>query len=361
MSNPIRHLPRHMQRAVTRLAGATALLLAASVAPTFAQTGETIEYYGIDAIGSVRVVFDPAGALIGRIDFTPFGEELAGASATPKERFAGLFRDGEAGLDYAQARMYQARTGRFITIDPKRSSLEPQHNNRFGYALNNPLFFVDTAGLEPQKKASNCTTTTKNEGFEIKCPQGPVTPWIVAGPFSAPPLPSGKGKSGSRGGGDQGKVGTPVIQKGQPRVEPVSDPITTTQDPTDTGFTIIAGVGGSLVGLTGAEASTGIMVGSNGCPGGGIAGGGFGSMGMGVGVNVSADAFVGAIRGPVRNVRGVTGNVNLVFGGVVNVTVMLGENGIVGGTIGFGVGAPSPVLASTTVSGTGIAAIGDCR
>jgi hypothetical protein len=57
----------------------------------------------------------------------------------------------------------------------------------------------------------------------------------------------------------------------------------------------------------------------------------------------------------------VTGHVNLVFGGVVIVTVMLGENGIVGATSGFGLGAPSPVLASTTVTGTGIAAIGDCR
>jgi RHS repeat-associated protein len=126
------------------------VLLVCTATPAAAQTGETVEYYGLDAIGSVRVVFDPSGAVVGRLDFGPFGEELAGASPIPKERFAGLFRDGEAGLDYAEARMYQSRTGRLTKPDPVYASLfDPQRLNRYTYALNRPLSLVDPSGLDP--------------------------------------------------------------------------------------------------------------------------------------------------------------------------------------------------------------------
>jgi len=37
------------------------------------QQAETVEYYGSDVIGSIRIVFDAYGNLIGRQDFTPFG------------------------------------------------------------------------------------------------------------------------------------------------------------------------------------------------------------------------------------------------------------------------------------------------
>jgi RHS repeat-associated protein len=120
-------------------------------APAVAQTGETIEYYALDAVGSVRAVFEPSGALIGRIDFMPFGEELGGAAPKPKERFAGLFRDGEAGLDFAGARSYQSRTGRFTAPDPVYAGLvDPQGWNRYAYALNAPLTFVDPSGLQAE-------------------------------------------------------------------------------------------------------------------------------------------------------------------------------------------------------------------
>jgi RHS repeat-associated protein len=133
-----------------RVAG-FAILVASFVAlghsEALAQT-ETIEYYALDAVGSVRVVFEPSGTLIGRIDFMPFGEELGGAAPRPTERFAGLFRDGEAGLDYAKARAYQIRTGRFASADSlKGFAYSPQSWNRYSYALNAPLAFTDPSGL----------------------------------------------------------------------------------------------------------------------------------------------------------------------------------------------------------------------
>lgn len=86
---------------------------------------ETIEYYALDAIGSVRVVFDQAGNVVTRSDYEPFGAPVSAVSSS-EDIYAGLLRD-EAGLDYAQARMYQRGTGRFNAPDPIDPGLfEPQ-------------------------------------------------------------------------------------------------------------------------------------------------------------------------------------------------------------------------------------------
>src|SRR3989304_9489738 len=97
------------------------------------------------------------------MDYGPFGQELSPATALPDRRFAGLFRDGEAGLDHAQARSYQARTGRFSTVDPIYAGLfEPQRWNRYAYALNSPLSQTDASGLLAQGPENAC-----NEEFSF--------------------------------------------------------------------------------------------------------------------------------------------------------------------------------------------------
>ncbi len=111
---------------------------------------EAVEYYATDAVGSVRVVFDGAGNVSGRMDFEPFGRELYQGLFMPGERFAQLTRDSESELDYAEARMFQARTGRFTATDPIwHSSHETQSWNRYTYGLNNPFRFVDPRGTTP--------------------------------------------------------------------------------------------------------------------------------------------------------------------------------------------------------------------
>jgi RHS repeat-associated protein len=127
----------------------------------FAQ-GEVVEYYALDAIGSVRVVFDVNGNVIGRMDYDPFGAPLASGTGLPSRAYAGLFRDGEAGLDFAQARSYQSRTGRFTTVDPVYAGLfEPQAWNRYAYALNSPVTHVDPSGLEAKPNPNECTAAIR--------------------------------------------------------------------------------------------------------------------------------------------------------------------------------------------------------
>lgn len=126
------------------------VIVAALLPSNVAAQTDTPEYYGLDTTGSVRVVFDGSGAVLTRVDYGPFGEQLAAAPGAPNEKYAGLFRDEETGLDYAQARQYSPRTGRFTSVDPVYAGLfEPQRWNRYAYALNSPLTFVDPDGLDP--------------------------------------------------------------------------------------------------------------------------------------------------------------------------------------------------------------------
>lgn len=111
---------------------------------------ETVEYYGLDALGSVRVIFDGQGTVVDRMDYGPFGENLRAAIKFPTEQFAQLARDPESGQDYAQARTYSPTTGRFNRVDPVYAGLfEPQGWNRYSYSLNNPAGYVDPNGRDP--------------------------------------------------------------------------------------------------------------------------------------------------------------------------------------------------------------------
>lgn len=110
---------------------------------------EAIEYYATDALGSVRVVFDANGLVLGRSAYLPFGETLNQSGALPKQRFTGQERDGEAGLDYFNARSLQARTGRMNQPDPLFGGALaiPQAWNRYAYVQNNPLRMTDPTGM----------------------------------------------------------------------------------------------------------------------------------------------------------------------------------------------------------------------
>ena len=129
--------------------GTIALAAAALAIPVSASAqSETVEYYGTDALGSVRVVFDANGNVLSRTDYGPFGQELTPSTGRQQAVYAGLFVDDPTGLEHAQARSYQSRTGRFASADTVYAGLfEPQRWNRYSYSHNNPITFTDQAGL----------------------------------------------------------------------------------------------------------------------------------------------------------------------------------------------------------------------
>src|SRR5207302_8864572 len=63
-------------------------------------------------------------------------------------KFTGYERDGETGLDYAFARYYNDRLGRFMSGDPLGGDpSDPQTLNLYTYVRNNQINLVDPSGL----------------------------------------------------------------------------------------------------------------------------------------------------------------------------------------------------------------------
>jgi RHS repeat-associated protein len=110
-----------------------------------------VEYYGTDALGSVRTVFDQSGGLVERADYLPFGESVFAPGNLPSERFTGQQRDGDAALDYFHARMLQPRHGRMISPDAVNGDPEsPQTWNRYAYVVGNPVSMTDPTGNDEE-------------------------------------------------------------------------------------------------------------------------------------------------------------------------------------------------------------------
>ena len=112
-----------------------------------------LTYYHTDVLGSVRAITDAVGAPVTRHDYFAFGESASPPTGDPR-RFLGEQLDGETGFDHLGARYYRNVWGRFTSVDPvavDRALIQPQFWNRYAYALNNPLRFIDPTGLTPEE------------------------------------------------------------------------------------------------------------------------------------------------------------------------------------------------------------------
>jgi RHS repeat-associated protein len=139
------------------------------VAPGVPPTHPTVygDYDHLDALGSARTVTGELGTVLSRHDSLLFGEEWTGAPSQETGLFTGQDRDVETGLDDFGARYYGARIARFTTVDPVMTSAhltDPQTFNRYAYARNNPLRYVDLDGRDVSKACiadKKCTIRLK--------------------------------------------------------------------------------------------------------------------------------------------------------------------------------------------------------
>ncbi|MGJ5817125.1 RHS repeat domain-containing protein [Paludibaculum fermentans] len=138
------------------------------------------QYFVADHLGSTRLTLNENGVVQARSDYLPFGQEIepglgdrtaalgyqskvVADADRQRMRFTGKERDAETGLDYFGARYFSGAQGRFTSPDPldwiswqagnddeKRRFQEfiadPQGLNRYTYARNNPLKYIDPTG-----------------------------------------------------------------------------------------------------------------------------------------------------------------------------------------------------------------------
>jgi RHS repeat-associated protein len=128
---------------------------------------QQVSYLTQDHLGSPRVITNESGVVKDREDFTAFGEEVVSSQRTSnseysaadqlRQNYTGYEKDGESGLEFAQARYYNPGHGRFTSVDPLTSSASiknPQTFNRYSYVLNSPYKFSDPLGLLPLPSGS---------------------------------------------------------------------------------------------------------------------------------------------------------------------------------------------------------------
>lgn len=126
---------------------------------------QNLYYIYPDAVGSTRIIAEANGTTCYDSEFTPYGQELNHTNSCPSTynyRFTGYERDPETGLDYAFARYYSSRLGRFMSPDPLNGDVvDPQSLNRYAYVGNNPPNFIDPSGLTRKpctsKQFSSCS------------------------------------------------------------------------------------------------------------------------------------------------------------------------------------------------------------
>jgi RHS repeat-associated protein len=148
----------------------------------------SVQWTVADHLGTPRMIVDRTGGSfvqdtpttkkivgVSRHDYLPFGEELtanvggrmAGQGYSQfdgvRQKFTGHERDGETGLDYMKARYYSSVQGRFTSPDDfwKDSQVsDPQSWNKYAYARNNPLKYIDPEG---EKATVKIETDEKNK------------------------------------------------------------------------------------------------------------------------------------------------------------------------------------------------------
>jgi RHS repeat-associated protein len=140
-------------RSKQRLSCAAALqaaVVVASVVCAPARAGETVSYFHNDVAGSPMMATDINGLLTWKETYRPYGDRLVQSTAARGNQlwFAGKPFDAETGLSYAGARYYDPTLGRFMGIDPMQATETNLHSfNRYAYASNNPLRYVDPTGM----------------------------------------------------------------------------------------------------------------------------------------------------------------------------------------------------------------------
>lgn len=102
-------------------------------------------FYHTDILGGINVVTDESGKVVAKLEYTPYGENLIDSSE--RFQFTGEEKDNATGLYYLSSRYYSPYLMHFTQPDTVLPNIyDPQQLNRYSYARNNPVKYVDPSG-----------------------------------------------------------------------------------------------------------------------------------------------------------------------------------------------------------------------
>ncbi|MBD3249184.1 hypothetical protein GF336_04005 [Candidatus Woesearchaeota archaeon] len=102
-------------------------------------------FYHPNHLGSTDIVTDSSGDVVEETEYLPFGEVLEGGDS--RHLFTGQEKDQDTGLHYYNARYYSSFLRHFTQPDTMLPDIyDPQQLNRYSYARNNPVKYVDDSG-----------------------------------------------------------------------------------------------------------------------------------------------------------------------------------------------------------------------
>jgi len=122
-----------------------------------------VKYLLSDWQGSNRAVLSNTGNVLGRMDYTAYGENIGAGTGlrtsmqgfdstiNPRQQYGLTERDDATGLDHTWFRKNENRAGRWTSPDPYNGSISlgnPQSLNRYSYVNAQPTNFIDPSGLQ---------------------------------------------------------------------------------------------------------------------------------------------------------------------------------------------------------------------
>jgi RHS repeat-associated protein len=120
---------------------------------TYSSDGSVAEYYHPDHLHSAEVMSTAGGGLYQHYEYAAYGNSRYTSSTTAfpvTRRYTSQSFDEETGLYDFGARYYDPVIGRFIQPDTMiANAFNPQAYDRYSYALDNPLLYVDPDGHSP--------------------------------------------------------------------------------------------------------------------------------------------------------------------------------------------------------------------
>ena len=110
--------------------------------------GSATSFYLVDGLGSTRLLTDSQGQVLNSYGYEAFGQTVSQTGTTSNQyQYAGEQLDAAIGDYYLRQRFYDTSSGRFGRMDDYEGNhTTPLSLNKYTYAHNNPIRYVDPSG-----------------------------------------------------------------------------------------------------------------------------------------------------------------------------------------------------------------------